>query len=145
MTELLLCAQTRQQLLKDRRDRFINGLLVRVHYDLGILWSFVGGINSSEFTNLSRARLFIEIFWIARFADFQRRINEYFNKFRVAFERDLPRTAAIHSIRRDERGDYDRTCVGHQFRHFTNAANVLHPIVWRETKIRGQAVPDIVA
>jgi hypothetical protein len=26
--------QARQQLLEDRRDRFINGLLVRVHHDL---------------------------------------------------------------------------------------------------------------
>ena len=115
-----------------------------MHDDFGVIRCFVGRIDSSELTNLSRARPFVEIFGIARFANLQRRINEHFDELRIALERDLAGTAAIHSIGRDERGDYDRTCVGHQFRHFTNAANVLHPIVWREAKIRGQAVPDIV-
>src|SRR5438552_1205222 len=89
--------QTRQQLLKNRRERFIDGLLVRVHNYLWVLWRFVGRIDSGELPDFAGTRLFVKILRIARFANFQRRIDENFDKLCVALKRNFPRATAIHS------------------------------------------------
>ena len=39
----------------------------------------------------------------------------------------------------------DRASVGHQFRDFAHATDVLHPVVRREPEIRVQSVPNVVA
>src|SRR4029077_5677643 len=86
-----------------------------------------------------------EILGITRLAHFERRINKHLDKLRIAFERNFARTAAIHSVRRNKRSDDHRAGISHQFRHFAYAANVLHPVAWREPEIRVQAVSDVVA
>src|SRR5438445_13722194 len=54
-------SQARQQLFKNRCNRFIDGLLIGAHNNLRILGRFVGGIDACEFTNLASPRFFVEM------------------------------------------------------------------------------------
>jgi hypothetical protein len=120
-------------------------LPVRAHDDFRVFRSFIGSVNSGEIANLPSARLFVEILGIARFANFERRIDKHFDKLGVALQRDLARASPLHSIRRDERRDHHRTGIGHQFRHFAHSTDVLHAIFRRKPEIRIQTVADVVA
>ena len=84
-----------------------------MHDDFRILRRFIRGTDPREIADLAGPRFFVEIFRISRFANFERGIDEDFDKLRVALERNLARTAAIHSIRRDECRDYYRASVCH--------------------------------
>src|SRR5437868_1240951 len=137
--------QTRQQLFENRRNGFINTLPIRANHDLWVLRSFVRRVDASEFTDLASPRLLVEILRIPRFANFQRRINEHFDKLSVAFQRNLSRAAAMHPIRGNERRDHYSAGIRHELGHFAYAANVFHPVVWRESEIGIQSVPDVVA
>src|SRR5205814_964372 len=98
---------------KDRRDRLVYRLPVGANNNLRVFRWFIRRVDAGEFANLSGARFFVEIFWIARFANFQRRIDEHFDELSISFERDFARTSSIHSIWRNESGDRDQTGIRH--------------------------------
>ena len=81
--------------------------------DLGIFWRFIGCADPGEIADLAGPRFLVKIFWISRFANFERGIDEDFDKLRVALERNFAGTATIHSIRRNECRDHDRASICH--------------------------------
>jgi hypothetical protein len=103
------------------------------------------GRHAGESLQLARSRLLIEPLWIAFFADCQRRINEDLHELGAALQGNRPRPGAVGSVGRDERSNNDGAGIGHELGHLGDAANILGAILWRETEVRVQAVPQIVA
>jgi hypothetical protein len=58
-------------------------LPIGLNRNFGVFRRFVWRVDSGELANLARPRFFVEIFWIARFANRERRISENFDELGV--------------------------------------------------------------
>src|SRR5215831_13730244 len=121
-----------------------NGFRIGSDRDLGILWLFVRRVDPSKILYLTCARFFVKLLRISLLADRQGRGHEDLDEVYSATQDNLPRPETVDTIRRNERGDDDEACVGHELRHFGYTPDVLDPIVRIEAKICVQAMSNIV-
>jgi hypothetical protein len=131
------------QILDHLLRQDVGATLARLQVQFGIFWRLIRRVDPGEVLDLAGQCAPIQALWIARDALFKRRIDEDFDEFAV-FEQ-FANHGALGMKRRDERAQRDQAGLGHQFRHLANAADILDPVRFSETKILVQAVPDVIA
>lgn len=87
--------------------------------------------------------LLVQAFDVALFADVERAIAMYFNE--IAMRHDLPSQFAFGTKRRDEGAQGDATGFQHQFGDFSDAADILLPVLIAKAQVAAKTVPYIVA
>ena len=108
-----------------------------------MLWRLEGAVDAGEILDLAAAGAGVEALGVARFADLERRIDVDFGELDVAG--DFAGQPPLVAEGRDERDEDDEPGIGHQPRHFGDAADVLDALGLGEAEVLVEAVPDIVA
>ena len=103
----------------------------------------VGAVDAGKVLQLSPPRLRVKPLRIALFTNFNRRVNEYFQKFSLC--KQSPREPAFRAIRRDERNQHDQAGIHHQLCDFGDTANVFHAIRFGKSQIAAKAMAYVVS
>ena len=111
--------------------------------DFRVFRRFVGRIDAGEVLDRAAERPGVEALRVAPGAFLEGRVDEDLDEFALGHQ--FARHAPLGAERRDEGDDDDQPGVGHQPRHFGDAADVLDAVLVGEAEVAVQAVADIVA
>ena len=111
--------------------------------DFRVFRRFVGRIDAGEVLQRAAERPRVEPLGVAPGAFLEGRVDEDLDE--LALGHQFARHAPLGAERRDEGNDDDQPGVGHQPRHFGDAADVLDAVLVGEAEIAVQPMANIVA